>query len=341
MKKILLHYIENAFNDQVRDNCTQPFIYLQAELKKIGYSLELSNQQVLSEVTWVFFINFENVFPYRGIRASLRLLRDLLRGRVKRDLYHELQQARQTSKAVLFLWEGPTVSAASYQQSFLKKFKHIFSWHDDLVAERGFYKFHLPVPSSIGSVINPGFNQRSLLTAISWNKSSKAEYAMYQFRKDEMTMMARYLGNDFQFYGRDWDKLVGDERQLLLNYGGPVANKIEVLPNFRFSLCYENVFGLPGYVTEKIFDIMRCGVVPIYKGAANIHDYIPSNCFINRDDFESSEALADYLRSVTESEFADYLKNISHYLQSDQFKCFLPEYFAANIIDRLNNFNPR
>lgn len=341
MKKILLHYIENAFNDQVRDNCTQPFIYLQAELKKIGYSLELTDQQPLSEVDWVFFVNFENVFPYSGLRAKLRLLKDRLKGRVKRDLYQELQKTKQASKAILFLWEGPTVSAASYQESFLKKFKHIFSWHDDLVAERGFYKFHLPVPSGIGSIGNLAFDRRSLLTAISWNKSSKADRAMYQFRKDEMKLMAQHLGKDFKFYGRDWERLEGDERQLLLNYGGPVLNKIEVLPNFKFSLCYENVFGLPGYITEKIFDIMRCGVVPIYKGASNIKDYIPSNCFINRDDFASTQALADYLGSVSESDFADYLTNISHYLASEQFKYFLPEYFVANIIARLNNFDTR
>jgi hypothetical protein len=339
MKKILLHYIDNALEVNVRDHCTQPFIFLKEALNKIGYSLELTAQQSLSDVEWVFFINFENVFPYHGIRAKWRLLKDLISDNKKRELYKELKKRGELNKAIMFLWEGPTVSALSYNETFLRRFKQVFSWHDGLVSKYNFYKFYLPVPSDIGVTGLMDFNNRNLLTAISWNKNSGAKNEMYQFRKIEMMALADLLGKMFKFYGQDWDKLEGDERRLLDNYGGPVADKVEVLPKYRFCLCYENVFGLPGYITEKIFDIMRCGVVPIYKGASNIKDYIPKNCFIDRDNFKSSTDLTDYLKSINESQFNDYLNNINQYLKSDDFKYFLPESFATNIIDRLHSIS--
>ena len=40
----------------------------------------------------------------------------------------------------------------------------------------------------------------------------------------------------------------------------------ENLANYRFNLCPENSLG-EGYITEKIFDSIRSGCIPIYWGA--------------------------------------------------------------------------
>lgn len=43
-------------------------------------------------------------------------------------------------------------------------------------------------------------------------------------------------------------------------------NKFKFLANYRFNLCPENSLG-EGYITEKIFDSIRSGCIPIYWGA--------------------------------------------------------------------------
>ena len=52
-------------------------------------------------------------------------------------------------------------------------------------------------------------------------------------------------------------------RDLWDEYGN---DKNKYLSEFKFNICPENV-DAPGYVTEKIFDAFKCGVIPIYQGA--------------------------------------------------------------------------
>ena len=51
--------------------------------------------------------------------------------------------------------------------------------------------------------------------------------------------------------------------ELLEVYGD---DKFKFLANYRFNLCPENSLG-EGYITEKIFDSIRSGCIPIYWGA--------------------------------------------------------------------------
>ena len=46
-------------------------------------------------------------------------------------------------------------------------------------------------------------------------------------------------------------------------------DKLEYLRNCKFNICPENT-NTYGYVTEKLFDAMRCGCIPIYSGSDNM-----------------------------------------------------------------------
>jgi hypothetical protein len=52
----------------------------------------------------------------------------------------------------------------------------------------------------------------------------------------------------------------------------PFENKQDGLLNYRYSVIIENVKE-PDYFTEKLFDCLLCGTLPIYLGAPNIGDY--------------------------------------------------------------------
>ena len=74
------------------------------------------------------------------------------------------------------------------------------------------------------------------------------------------------------------------------------SRKIEVARRYKFGLALENEATVD-YVTEKVFEFLVAGTLPVYYGAPNIDDFLPcsSKCIIKAQDFESEADLAQYL----------------------------------------------
>jgi len=62
-------------------------------------------------------------------------------------------------------------------------------------------------------------------------------------------------------------------------FRGPCKSKHQTMRGYRMALVFENV-DCPGYITEKVVDAMAAGCVPLYRGASDITDYIPSTSII-------------------------------------------------------------
>lgn len=73
---------------------------------------------------------------------------------------------------------------------------------------------------------------------------------------------------------------------LMRIYKGSCRSKYEVLSRYRFCLCIENI-AMDGYVTEKIFDCLYAGTIPVYVGAGDIDRYIPKEAYIDGRQFRS------------------------------------------------------
>ncbi|KNC82270.1 hypothetical protein SARC_05442 [Sphaeroforma arctica JP610] len=68
----------------------------------------------------------------------------------------------------------------------------------------------------------------------------------------------------------------------------------------KFILAFENR-QVDDYVTEKFFQALVSGALPIYRGAPNIKEYVPNldyPSFINADAFETPEDLVKYMNKV-------------------------------------------
>jgi len=142
----------------------------------------------------------------------------------------------------------------------------------------------------------------------------------------------------FNLYGVGWEnsgKGSKETQNIKKAYKGAVEDKINVLRKYKFAFCFENCT-FKGYITEKIFDVMFAGSVPIYYGAPDINDYVGSNCFIDFRKFKNYSELNDFLLNMKETEYNQYIKNIKGYLQSDLFKKFTQENFAKEILNILN-----
>jgi len=78
------------------------------------------------------------------------------------------------------------------------------------------------------------------------------------------------------------------------------ATKLEVLGRYRFNLAFENCIDRD-YVTEKWFDCLLAGCVPVYAGAPNIADFAPSpESYVDARAFDPA-ALARHLRDTAAS----------------------------------------
>jgi hypothetical protein len=77
-----------------------------------------------------------------------------------------------------------------------------------------------------------------------------------------------------------------------------------VLEKYAINIAFENTI-IPHYVTEKIWDAIKGGCLPVYHGAGNgIHDDFPEGSFIEAAD-KTNEVLAEEIMQMPRSEASD------------------------------------
>lgn len=118
----------------------------------------------------------------------------------------------------------------------------------------------------------------SLFVSSGINRSGRIEYA---------TELMRYL--EIHSYGR----ILKNRDIPLPDLGRP--SKLDCLAQYKFDLSFENSCA-EDYVTEKFFDPLVVGTVPVYLGAPNVDRFSPGDhCFIDTSEFPNPKDLADYL----------------------------------------------
>jgi hypothetical protein len=83
----------------------------------------------------------------------------------------------------------------------------------------------------------------------------------------------------------------------LNNVGGPVANKIEFLSLYKFSIAMENSEG-DGYISEKIYDSFISGTIPIYYGDYTVDEYLNPKSFILIKDEKNIKDKIEYIKEI-------------------------------------------
>ena len=227
----------------------------------------------------------------------------------------------------LIVFEPPSVLPKLHTNEYYSQFSKVLTWEDDRVDGKKFLKYYHPVCYPMISEIVP-FVERKLCTIMAANKRSKFIGEIYSERRLAIAYFDRFP-DQFDLYGPGWEK------RNYQTYKGQVESKIDALKNYKFSICYENTQGMNGYITEKIFDCMYAGVVPVYLGAPNIAEDIPSNCFIDKRNFSTYEELHKHLINISEAEFNCYLDNMRAFLISKEAKKYTLDGFALSIVNGL------
>ena len=83
----------------------------------------------------------------------------------------------------------------------------------------------------------------------------------------------------------------------LNNIGGPVENKIEFLSSYKFSISMENSEG-DGYLSEKIYDSLISGTIPIYYGDFTFDEYINPKAIILIKEERNMKEKIEYIKEI-------------------------------------------
>lgn len=290
------------FNDPqvgIGDNLLKPWNDLYTVARENGVDLvSLDLIQDVNEVDGFVFIDFPNI--------NHRLV----------------QSALETNKPkYLIIYETEIIKPDNWNLQNHALFSKIFTWNDAWVDHDKYLKinFSQDVPASIHKDLK---DKQNFCTIIAGNKTSNHPNELYSARVEAIRWFEQNHPEHFDLYGVGWSQAE------FPSYRGRVDSKYETLRHYKFSICYENASGYPGYITEKIFDCFKAGCVPVYLGAPNIDEHIPQGCYIDKRIFDSYESLYDYLASISDEDYLKYLDNIENFLQSVAPFQFGNEYFS-------------
>jgi len=230
-------------------------------------------------------------------------------------------------KIACILWEPPSVMPQNYHLPNHAHFFRVYTWCDDLVDQKRYHKLFYPALHPMVNDARP-FNEKKLCALIAMSRASDHPNQLYTERFKLISFFEWTHPRDFDVYGREWPPHYSV-------YRGLSPNKRETLKGYRFCFAYENIGGVPGYVTEKIFDCFEAGCVPIYLGAPNIEDYIPKSCFIARADFASDEQLYQFIKGMDEARYLQYIENIRAFLGSEAAKRYSEAHFVTTMMELL------
>ena len=124
-----------------------------------------------------------------------------------------------------------------------------------------------------------------MLQSASANKSTRVEYALAVMSRIRVDSFGRVLNN-----------------RKLSQVDTGHETKLATIGRYKFCLCLENALDID-YVTEKFYDPLLAGTVPVYRGAPNVERFSPGqNAFINANDFSGPESLCAFLLELDRDE---------------------------------------
>lgn len=337
----------NPLSRQNRDQILKPYVYLRERLESLGIKTHTADFLFKDER-----LSRLNLYFSLGIWGN----------------YHRVARRGDTILSGFFAVEAPINDPRMYRKlpSLGTVFRRLYSYSDE-VSLRPFVggrplkleKFLFPQPFAEPLEEHWKNTNRRPLLLMNANKSARIKtQELYTERLRALEFFAHNGGIDLYGFGWNrhpypvgfgrvtgrlmdigltaWERVTGQWRRrygqtIVSTYRGVAESKYATLASYRFAICFENMV-LPGWVTEKIFDCFYCGTIPIYLGAPDIEQYVPSECFIDMRRFASYQDLAVFLKSLGERDIHAYRENARDYLKSEAFRPFRKETFTEHFI---------
>jgi hypothetical protein len=258
------------------------------------------------------------------------------------------------NKTILLLFENPCRNPSCYAKIFQKDYMNTMSTVDSngtvhYIIPRSFNTigefFDRPRTQHMCFIGNPKDVLKSIVG------TELMAYDRSGFRSELVIKLSsmNYPGGYLHVYG-DWNDpainskyrygIVGPRKNGLSGYclscprtaGETLAwdGKFAVLSKHRFALCIENA-QFPGHITEKIFQALSCGCIPVYIGAPNIEKYVDPSIFIDGRGMSPTDIYNRTTR-MTDAEATSMRVKIRSWL-ADNANSFSSVSFAKKLIE--------
>lgn len=231
-----------------------------------------------------------------------------------------------SDRAFLLALENPYLNRLNRDHSYLNKFVKVFTWDTANFSLPSAVKVPIPWSMSYENTAAPG--DRIFFSCIVNSNKNFKEFVQENLYSERIKVIRFFEENfpaEFNLYGFGWEKpprypgsfghvrrqvhrgwLAIQGKPAFPSYRGVVEDKLSAYEKHKFAFCYENVGGLDNYVTEKIFDALRAGCIPIYRGAKNITDIVPADCFIDARKYANLESLYTQLKKLDDTDMLEY-----------------------------------
>ncbi len=306
-----------------RDGCMVPFVKLKERFAVAGFLLATDDINRIPESDCIIYL----------------------------EMPDELPSEEQKGRSNLLLFETELILPENWNKAKHERFSRIFTWNDAFVDNQKYFKTNWS--HVFPERINYDWQLKTAFCCvISGNKTSSHPLELYSKRVEAIRWFEKNHPECFDLYGTGWNQFrfrgshflerfqplralvrflsfLGEKYP---SYRGKISNKFETLQKYKFSICYENARDIPGYITEKIFDCFFAGCVPVYWGANNIQDLIPSDCFIDRRNFKSYDELFKFMIEMSPKTHENYVLAAQNYLSSAAARIFSADYFAETIV---------
>jgi hypothetical protein len=169
------------------------------------------------------------------------------------------------------------------------------------------------------------FDERKIALMVASKKASPHPAELYSAREAIAAKAAARWPNSFDLFGSRWAPGTPGWR-------GRVDSKIKAHTRYRFGFAFENS-AEPDYVTEKIFDCLVGGAVPVYRGAPNITDYVPSDAFVDARQFSGLDDLFAHLESMPEAQWTRMRQAGDAFIASEGMQRHSPQAMADAVLE--------
>ena len=266
-------------------------------------------------------------------------------------------------KALLILAEAPATVEKNWNIENHEKFIKIFTYNEELLNlnyhhDKKYIKIKWPVVLSVPELI-PFSEREKEFVLVCANKYSHHPHELYSERRKIIRFFENRMNKELDLYGIGWNKPPQSTQHLSFknkvkklfsqffgrffwkkptNYLGMLKNKNDVLKKYKFCFVTENISNVNGYVTEKIWECLSIGVIPIYLGAPDIENLIPKDVFIDLRNFDGDyESLLRFINNSSDDDLNDYLVNARNFMKNTHEDFSLKNYVRP-IIKEIEKF---
>lgn len=295
------------------------------------------------------FVNGFKLYKYAP-KGSVFLVNLLTDKNIPEDFFNRL------ATKIVYTIESPNIRHASqWSVDFLDKFDHIFSYWKDLsktkVSKKVHYmpfvnKYNLkplvrgkPIEErsfkinkdfvggkpgkSIGMVLeNRNFGSKYVINGVTLTSQDSLRF-----------MYAKYFSEDILCYGESWKDTGIDYKPTKPRFLDQEF-VIDLLQNHTFALIIENT-DAKGYVSEKVFDALAAGCIPIYmlnEGCEEQETALKDLCILFTKDVLPPK-LVETISGLTEQQICDYQTRIL-----EKRKGVIRQFSTERYYEKVKNF---